>query len=353
MLRTVFTVVSHLDISDGQGQAPAVQFCGGREVFAVQRLYTSSDASSIDLDCREGPASATILHEAVSTWTRQVAHDHAETSFASGPLWAVKALKVNGQKYAALCMHHALYDGPSIDVIFDRVRAEYVALGRLSGSDTTSAASLQPLASLVDQCIYAYASTAEEQRESLRHWEQQLQGRGPAAMLPDLTVAKPLSEDSRGSSKTSQSPRFVAASRVFHSVAARKIGTGVSTLIKTAFAIILSQYVETEEQRHVALGEILSLRNQHASLSAESGAVGPLLTTLPFSLLVDAGMERKPAEAVWSQPRTHGHAVLLSLKHRFAPLAALAKIMGAQAAEEMFTAMFVYHPARRQGGGTM
>ncbi|CDW97598.1 hypothetical protein, partial [Sporisorium scitamineum] len=321
MLRTVFAVVSQSEDLEGP-----ISFDGELDVFALQMLYKSAPTSCIDVSSPDTLPSKDELHRAVSDWIRFVALDRAGVGLAQRPLWAVKTFKVvhsgvGSVTYAAMCIHHALYDGPSIEIILDRVQAEYTALG----SKATS--SLPSLTSLSTQCKYAFACTAEEQKESIRHWEEQLQARGSAALLPDLTSA-------RSSSKKTAAARFVAASRSFRYAASRPVGVGVSTLIKTAFAMVLGQYVESEDQRHIVLGEVLSLRNLHTSLSTEKGAVGPLLTTLPFSLLLAAGSAHEsPVSFLASGAVAHP-----LLKHRFASLGALAKIMGTRSDQEMFTA---------------
>lgn len=338
MLRTVFAVVSQT------AGLEEVQFDKNTDVFALQMVHKSVDITLIDVCDPIRVKSDDRLHQAVSKWTRSVAQDRADNVFAT-PLWKVKTFVVQDDSssgndqvpltYAALCIHHALYDGPSIDIILNRVRDEYSALSPDMLDDHHNIR-LLPTTSLSTQSEFAYACVADEQRESILHWEQKLQPRGPAAMLPDLTSVKNLPSDAK-------SARFIAASRKLQCTSARPQGVGLSALIKSAFAIVLAQYVEAEDQRHVVLGEILSLRNLHATLSTEQGAVGPLLTTQPFSLLLDAALEQKSA-ASYLQSNVIVHP---SMQHRFASLASLAKIMGTRSDQEMFTAMYVYHPRRQ------
>ncbi|SJX61517.1 Siderophore peptide synthetase involved in ferrichromeA biosynthesis [Sporisorium reilianum f. sp. reilianum] len=320
MLRTVFAIVFQ-----SEGLEGPLHFDGEIDVFALQMLHKSAHPACIDVGSPEALPSEDQIYAAVSEWRTSVASDRAGVRLGERPLWAVKTFNVGGITYAALCIHHALYDGPSVEIILDRVRAEYTALG------SKQAASLPALTSLSAQRKNAFACTADERRECLQYWEK-LRGRGPAALLPDLTSAKV-------SSKGTAAARFMSASRSFRYTASRPLGVGISTLIKTAFAVVLGQYIETEDHRHVVLGEVLSLRHLHASLSTENGAVGPLLTTLPFSLLLTAASKHESLLSCLES----GAVAHPSIKNRFASLGALAKILGTRPDQEMFTAMYAYH----------
>ncbi|SPO27549.1 probable Siderophore peptide synthetase involved in ferrichromeA biosynthesis [Ustilago trichophora] len=340
MLRTVFTIVSQTEGVDGP-----VQFDSELDVFALQMLYKSVDASCIDVIGPKPLQSEQEVHQAVTKWTKSVALDRADAFLGASPLWAIKTFTVDdgeGQSavYAALCIHHALYDGPSIQIILDRVRAEYAALDPHSAAPQPQRAIALPASSsLSAQCKYSFVCTAKEQRDSAQYWEKRLEARGPAAMLPDLTSVK-------RSSTEAASAKFVAASRLFRPSRSRLLSAGTSKLIKTAFAVVLAQYVESEERRHIVLGEVLSLRNLHPSLSIEEGAVGPLLATLPFSLLLSPDSE---GESLLSL--LQGDAVVhQSMKHRFISLGDLAKIMGTGSHQEIFTAMYVYHQKPESDG---
>ncbi|SPO30200.1 probable Siderophore peptide synthetase involved in ferrichromeA biosynthesis [Ustilago trichophora] len=333
MLRTVFAIVSQTEGVDGP-----VYFDGELDVFALQMLYESVDASCIDVISPNTLHSEQEMHQAVTKWTKSVALDRADAFLGASPLWAIKTFKVDDGEgesavYAALCIHHALYDGPSIRIILNRVRAEYAALDPNSAAHCPQRAIALPApSSLSAQCKYSFACTAEEQRDSTQYWETRLQARGPAAMLPDLTSVKQPSTEAA-------SATFVAASRLFRPSSSRLLTAGISTLIKIAFAVVLAQYVESGERRHIVLGEVLSLRNLHPSLSIEEGAVGPLLATLPFSLLLSADSEGESLQSL-----LQGDAVVhQSMKHRFTSLGDLAKIMGTGPDQEIFTAMYVYH----------
>ncbi|ETS59700.1 siderophore peptide synthetase involved in ferrichromea biosynthesis [Moesziomyces aphidis] len=328
MLRTVFAIVSQTDDLE-----EPVRFDGEIDVFALQLLYRHADTSCFDFDPSDALSSEEEIHWAVSEWRRSVAMDRVGVSLAKRPLWAVKTFTIDKIAYSALCIHHALYDGSSIKAIWDRVHAEYDALG--SGQRDA----LPPLTSLPAQCKYAFACTAEERSGSLHHWETQLGARGPATLLPDLTSVKVSSDEKVAA-------QFVAARRSFRYKTSRPLAVGVSTLIKTALAMVLGQYAETEDSCHIVLGEVLSLRHLHTSLSTERGAVGPLLTTLPFSLLLTAASKHESIVSICER----GAIVHPSIKHRFAPLGALARIMGTRQDQEMFTAMYVYHQFRHPDG---
>ncbi|KAJ9480424.1 putative L-2-aminoadipate reductase (putative), partial [Pseudozyma hubeiensis] len=331
MLRTAFAIVSQT-----QGLENLVHFDGELDVFALQMLHNSVDVSCIDVSNPIQLTSNEELQQAVSRWTRSVASDRAEAGLSVRPLWAVRTFSLDRDGdsvvYAALCIHHALYDGPSIALILDRVRAEYECIDHQAATGPERGTTPPATTTLFEQCKHAFAFSTEEQVSSVELWKRQLQNRGPAAGLPDLTSA-------RYPPGRASSAKFLTTSRTFRPSSSSSLNVGISTAIKTAFAMVLANYVETEEPRHIVLGEVLSLRHLHPSLSTEKGAVGPLLTTLPFSLLFETASTSQSIRSTFRSD-TIAHPLM---KHRFASISDLAKIMSTRSDQEIFSAMYVYH----------
>ncbi|GAC94353.1 non-ribosomal peptide synthetase [Pseudozyma hubeiensis SY62] len=331
MLRTTFAIVSQ-----NSDLKHPVQFDGELDVFALQMLHSSVDVSCIDVRSPIHPTSGQKMQQAVARWTRSVALDRAEAGLSVRPLWAVRTFSLDRDGdsvvYAALCIHHALYDGPSIAMILDRVRAEYDGIDHQATTGPKRDTNLPAPTSLFEQCKYAFAFSTEERMSSVEHWKGRLQNRGPAAGLPDLTSA-------RCPPGRASSAKFLTTSRTFRPCSTNSLNVGISTAIKTAFAMVLANYVEIEEPRHIVLGEVLSLRHLHRSLSTEKGAVGPLLTTLPFSLLLAADSTCQSVRSTFRSD-TIAHPLM---QHRFASLSDLSKIMATRSDREIFTAMYVYH----------
>ncbi|KAF2678227.1 amino acid adenylation domain-containing protein [Lentithecium fluviatile CBS 122367] len=165
------------------------------------------------------------------------------------------------ERYFVWSLHHALYDGWSLPMVLKRVEAFYFD-GAVEISKSSYAA-----------FIHYLASTNIEASE--KFWKSHLSGFSPLH-FPQASLT------------AMEVPRKSATLAHSMDLSLHPTGLTVPTLIRSAWAIVLSAYAGSEE---VVFGETLAGRD--IPLPTIADIVGPTFTTVPTRICVDRGMTVK------------------------------------------------------------
>jgi len=160
----------------------------------------------------------------------------------------------DGQVVFVWTAHHAIYDGWTVELIFSELRELY------NGTLPTSLAPVQPFVK-----IARYLSGLDAD-DSAQFWKNQLMNKDHA-IFPDT------------SSSTEHSIADAAYTHTITMSRAQNSTVAMSTLIRSACAIVLSSYGNSKD---VVFGETLSGRD--IPVSGVASIAGPLITTVPVSV---------------------------------------------------------------------
>ena len=178
---------------------------------------------------------------------------------AKGPLWRVKLLHLTTEEHVLLLsMHHIVYDGWSLGVLFRELAALYQAFS--TNQFSLGHATLTPLPELPIQ----YADFAVWQRQwlsgkvlesQLNYWKQQLSGTLPVLQLP-TDYPRPPVQTYRGTSQSLVLPLDLTAALKSLS---QQSGVTLFMTLLAAFQTLLYRYTEQED---IIVGSPIANRNR-------------------------------------------------------------------------------------------
>lgn len=160
----------------------------------------------------------------------------------------------NGRISFVLTVHHAIYDGWSMPLVVDRINKVH------NGTAITRPAEFKH--------FIKYLADADSEK-SAAYWKKQLDG-AAALQFPQLPF------EGYQTQADSLLEQYVNLEQLRHST------TTVATVIRAAWAIVVSQYIMGSD---VVFGETLTGRN--APIVGAEEIEGPMITTIPFRVHVD------------------------------------------------------------------
>lgn len=159
-----------------------------------------------------------------------------------------------GDRYFIWTTHHALYDGWSKGLILSQVQQMFVQ-GDIAQTTPFS------------RFIAYLTNTERDQDSATKYWSAQLSGNTPASFP---SAATPQSRPDQQQRRTAMISRQHGSS------------VTLSTVIRAAWAIVLSHYCDSDD---IIFGAPLSGRN--AAVAGIHEIVGPTLTTVPIKMSLD------------------------------------------------------------------
>ncbi|KIV91029.1 hypothetical protein PV10_05618 [Exophiala mesophila] len=251
------------------------------EAYVAQRVVTVRDSltaerlraafTTVSLDCPilrtrivhiPGRGLFQVVVRQMPTWTstvglEQYLQDDRSHSMGLGePLvrFALVSHKDKPDVSVCLTIHHALYDGWSMPLIIDRVNRTYQ--GQKTNTPTPFSAFVKYL-------------SQGRQVESESYWKKELGGFS-ATQFPFLP------------NPNYQTHADALVEHFVKLTANLSTGITVATSIRAAWALVAAKYADTSD---VVFGETLTGRN--APITGITEIEGPLITTVPWRILVD------------------------------------------------------------------
>ncbi|OAA59688.1 non-ribosomal peptide synthetase [Niveomyces insectorum RCEF 264] len=227
----------------------------------------------------------------------------------------ILARGVDEQKvHAILRVHHAAYDGWSMDLI----RSDLNAL--LRGQDVASRAPYSSVAG------YYQNIPTEETNAATRFWAQLLNG-CQLGSLPELNPRR----NGNAQVLTKEAVLLAGLEKVQVEESARRLGCGTQVLFQAALLWLWSAMSGTPD---VVVGTVTSGRT--IPLDGIESVVGPCLQTVP--LRADVSLMRTIRDLLVSIQSTNR----ASLPYTFLPLAEIKKIAGVRPGQPLYHVLFVY-----------
>ena len=171
--------------------------------------------------------------------------------------------EASGDRYFVLVIHHAIFDGWSMQVIMDTLFRAY------KGADVPV---LPPYAGFIK-----YTSELDVEAASA-YWRTQLEDAQRASFPPMSTTGESGKSESRTMTTSIAFPRSTQTSIT------------KATILRTAWAMVLARYCETDD---ICFGTTVSGR--HAPVSGLDRMAGPAVATVPVRVRLD---KEKPVSAM-------------------------------------------------------
>ncbi|MCJ1439751.1 MAG: hypothetical protein MMC23_000232 [Stictis urceolatum] len=237
-----------------------------------------------------------------------------EVDFSSPPVKA-GVLNIPGGKLFVVLMHHALYDGNSVPMLFDRIRRAYEDIGM------PSAGALVPFST-------AAKMIAHDKPSSIDFWLDKLQGFKP-----------PGTDELSSSVLVHQIENTYDISQDSLDRACKDLGVTSQTIALVAFSKALSILLG---QRDVVFGHVISGRS--LPLDGVDDIVGPMFNTIPFRLRLESALQsnRKVTERVQdftANAQDHQHAPLQHVQNAW-------RQRVGQSTSRLFDALFLFQKQR-------
>ncbi|KAI5361486.1 Putative AMP-dependent synthetase/ligase, Condensation domain, phosphopantetheine binding ACP [Septoria linicola] len=216
------------------------------------QVVLKSEASR--LSWQDAPSSAEI---SLQSMQNQVARDIIENIWVRAPL-RITLFREHGELLLLLSIHHAIYDGNSLQMMIKDVESIY------RGQAVEARLSAQPLVEHI---------AGQEEERTKAHWSTLLSGWENAPLLNE-TGAKNISlneVERRFSLKVSKLERQVTG-----------LNVTLTTVLQAAFAIALSQTLHTND---VIFGNVLSGRT--IPVENADNIMAPCIATIPARLRID------------------------------------------------------------------
>ena len=171
--------------------------------------------------------------------------------------------EASGDRYFVLVIHHAIFDGWSMQVIIDTLFRAY------EGADVPV---LPPYAGFIK-----YTSELDVDAATA-YWRTRLEDAQRASFPPISTTGESGKNESRAMTKSIAFPRSTQTSIT------------KATILRTAWAMVLARYCETDD---ICFGTTVSGR--HAPVSGLDRMAGPAVATVPVRVRLD---KEKPVSAL-------------------------------------------------------
>lgn len=226
-----------------------------------------------------------------------------------------------------LHMHHAMYDGWSMDLLRHSLNSY------LRGDSFTS--TVQPYSSVVQ---YYSTITTAQRNTAERYWAETLNGFQPSA-LPELNPRRDIMGQvlTQATSLSTSDGALVDKAQV--DCVANAVGCSTQTLFQAALAWLWSGLVGSSD---VVLGTVTSGRT--IPVDGIMNIMGPCLQTVP--LRVDLSRMRTIRDLV-SSIHASNRALLA---HAFLPLPEIKKIAGIRPGQPLYDILFVYQESMYSHG---
>lgn len=178
------------------------------------------------------------------------------------PLCSYSIRRYRGTWLFSLVLHHAIFDGWSVGLIFQRLSQAY--------KGTTSPPNLVPYAGFVRYALEL------DQRKAAEYWRGQLEGASQPVFPRKASV--PLSSLNGGSASTSQTLRHLVPFDMPTGVPITK-----ATVLRAAWAIVLARY--NNGTNDITFGAAVAGRQ--APVTGIENMVGPVISTLPVRVKIN------------------------------------------------------------------
>ncbi|ETS61657.1 ferrichrome siderophore peptide synthetase [Moesziomyces aphidis] len=307
-MRTSFVDVGSLDVDTGSQQWPFqphfLQVVWKHCTPVIEQFHIGEDD-----DCEQA-----ILASAKSLRL---------DPFGDVPPVAFLLVTQGSQSSLVFVAHHSTYDARSLGIFEDYVEALYE--GQPPPPSQQFSAALSHILPI-------------DESEARRHsdiWTQALASypKGESVHFPVLSLIKPPQGDAAEANL--HESRYRQASVTWKDVEAvgRRLGVSARPLIQTAWAVVLSAYIESQ---HLVLGDSVSGRTASAELDQ---VYGPVLSTVPVPFVL------RPEQTLESLVKdTHSfHASVMEAQHT--DLGAIRKMLQVAPGEPLFHSVFVLEPA--------
>ncbi|KAI1076074.1 hypothetical protein F5B20DRAFT_584637 [Whalleya microplaca] len=196
-----------------------------------------------------------VINE-LSTWSEE--DDDQQVMALGTPLFRVRLVKESDKHVFLLTIHHALYDGWSLGLLFDRLEAIYLN-------------SPSPPSPVPDYRAFVKYVTNVDRENALGFWRQQLRGL-EAETFPPL----PSPSYQPNSDKVA----------IYHIDGLRmggKTDVTLSTAIRAAFSLVIADY--SNENDDVVFG--VTVTGRQTAVPGIEDMVGPTIATVPIRISVD------------------------------------------------------------------
>nr|POF13517.1 nonribosomal peptide synthetase easa [Quercus suber] len=162
--------------------------------------------------------------------------------------------ELTGERYFVLVIHHAIYDGWSLELIISTLQQFY---------DDADVGAVQPYATFVHYVMSLDSEAAGS------YWTEQLRDAKPATFPPTTTLGQSESI-SRVMKTTIPFPRMANTSIT------------KATILRAAWAIVLARYSDTDD-----ICFTTTISGRHAPVAGVEQMVGPTVATVPVRIRLD------------------------------------------------------------------
>lgn len=237
----------------------------------------------------------------------------------------------DSRRYLIINAHHAVYDGWSLNLIWDKVASLYNASSQDNPLAQPSVDS-PPFQLLVQALNTIDPRPAEEYWRSLSADAQEVDANIPYKFPPVPTSHHPLTRKSKSFNLSHNIP-----------AAGRATAATPADLINAAWAVTLSQYAASPSASPSIFGVTLSGRDMHVPGAGAdlAGLVGPTITTVPRVLRVDPRAHNTVADFLRYVQATASAA----LEHQWLGLQRIAALGAESKAVCEFGSLLVVTPA--------
>ena len=243
-------------------------------------------------------------------------NDREGFDLTRAPAFRLALMRLSEESYRFVCSsHHLLYDGWSLQLIWQDMLSQYAALSK-GASDLVglagSASEKPPLRSFRDYVMW-------QQHQDLSaaevFWKQQLQNLSEPTPLPTASLSS-----SANQSYQQQSKQINAALLERLTALARQYRLTMNTLIQGAWALLLDHYSDRgrralTDHTQVTYGSVFSGRP--ASFRGIEKMVGLFINTLPVSVSID------PQQSLLSWLQDRQQQLLEIREYEATPLSAI------------------------------
>ncbi|KKY25492.1 putative nonribosomal siderophore peptide synthase [Phaeomoniella chlamydospora] len=240
----------------------------------LQIIYADTSLDWIYMSANSPGAVDDLLMERI----KKVKAKHQALMFKNPP-WAISIFEQNKERTMVLTIHHAIHDGPSLDLIKKRVQQQYLQGG---GSG--------PEYQLRDALPMLLPPNSDGERKCEDFWIRALENfvDTEGHSWPDLTGRR----DSKDHQEEfiSASFSFSLPSEMLNSMAHEDGPTSIAAIIRAGWGFMVASYLSCPA---VVLGETISDR---VLSSMVQNVVGPLISVIPLPIRIQGTTREVLAE---------------------------------------------------------
>ena len=286
-------------------------FQGDLDFSLLQMIYEIPD---LDWQCYE--CTDADWKDVFDTRLEDVMSKHQANYFRCPP-WAVSILDKGNERVMVFTVHHAIYDGPSLEFIMDDVQSAY--------------SSKAPTRNQLREALSIVLPTEQRSLETREFWISELQkfSQMEAPAWPDLTGKRVPPGAVQEHSFISEEIKLTEPVANLQSAASQLGVSSIASIIRAAWGCVSLAYFGAPA---AVLAETLSDRVLHASLE---NCIGPLLSVVPVPFYPQGTVRQLLAEQ-------HELSVQ-SWKHRHIHAREVRKMLKRARGEPLYPAIFSFH----------